>query len=93
MRIAYKSMIPNKKPQWLLNVQRAVSDVGDMMVLEGSERDYGNLKSFLDAAIESQRARGNIRAEKVTTEVRTDEGRTVIHVWRNNDIVQTYFIE
>ena len=93
MRIAYKSMIPNNKPQWLLNVQQAVSDVGDMMVLEGNERDYNNLKSFLDAAIESQRARGNIRAEKVTTEVRTDEGRTVIHVWRNNDIVQTYFIE
>lgn len=93
MRIAYKSMIPNNKPQWLLNVQQAVNDVGAMMVLEGNERDYNNLKSFLDAAIESQRARGNIRAEKVTTEVRTDEGRTVIHVWRNNDIVQTYFIE
>lgn len=93
MRIVYKSMIPNSKPQWLLNVQRAVSDVDDMMMLEGNERDYNNLKSFLDAAIESQRVRGHIRTEKVSTEIRTDEGRTVIHVWRNNDIVQTYFIE
>lgn len=93
MRIAYKSMIPNNKPQWLINVQRAVSDVGDMMTLEGNERDYNNLKSFLDAAIESQRVRGHIRAESVKTEVRTDEGRTVIHVWRNNEVVQTYYIE
>ena len=40
MRIAYKSMIPNNKPQWLLNVQQAVSDVSIMMILEGNERDY-----------------------------------------------------
>ncbi len=92
-KITYKSIIPNDKPQWLLNVQQAVEEATGIMTLQGDSRDWRNLKSFIDGAVEAQRSRGNIRAEKVQTELRTDSGKTVIHIFRNQQIVQTYYIE
>ena len=89
----YKSIIPNDKPEWLLNVQKAVENATGRMSLQGSERDFMNLQAFINAEIAAQRSRGNIRAEKVETELRTDEGRTVIHIYRNHQLVQTYYIE
>lgn len=92
-KIYYKSIIPNDKPEWLLNVQKAVENATGRMSLQGSERDFMNLQAFINAEIAAQRSRGNIRAEKVETELRTDEGRTVIHIYRNHQLVQTYYIE
>lgn len=92
-KIYYKSIIPNDKPAWLLNVQKAVENATGRMSLQGSERDFMNLQAFINAEIAAQRSRGNIRAEKVETELRTDEGRTVIHIYRNHQLVQTYYIE
>lgn len=92
-KVLYKSVIPNDKPQWLLNVQQSVDDATGRMCLQGNERDFHNLKLYIDGAIESQRSRGNIRAENVETELRTDEGKTVIHVFRNRTLIQTYYIE
>lgn len=37
--------------------------------------------------------KGDIRRSFVETELRQDEGRTVIHIFRNHIIVQTYYIE
>lgn len=92
-KVKYKSIIPNDKPMWLLKVQYAVSQAADMMRLYGDVRDFVNLKSFLDAAIHAERERGTLRRSNVTTEIRTDEGKTVIHIYRNNNLVQTYYIE
>lgn len=92
-QIRYSSIIPNDKPQWLFAVQKAVEAATGHMTLQGSERDFANLQAFINAEIAAQRSRGGIRAEKVTTEIRTDEGRTVIHIYRNYQLVQTYYIE
>ena len=92
-QIKYSSIIPNDKPQWLLNVQQSVSLATGRMSFQGKERDFTNLQAFINAEIAAQRSRGYIRAEKVTTEIRTDEGRTVLHINRNNTLVQTYYIE
>ena len=89
----FTSIIPNDKPQWLLNVQAVVSDVLDDVELQGSERDFRNLKSFIDAKIQAERERGTLFRSAVTTEVRTDEGKTVVHIYRNHSLVQTYYIE
>lgn len=89
----YSSIIPNDKPEWLLNVQKAVENATGRMSLQGSERDFMNLQAFINAEIAAQCSRGNIRAENVETELRTDEGRTVIHIYRNHQLVQTYYIE
>lgn len=92
-QIKYNSIIPNDKPQWLLNVQQSVAAATGRMILQGSERDFQNLQAFVNAEIAAQRSLGNIRAEKVKTEIRTDEGRTVLHIYRNHQLVQTYYIE
>lgn len=92
-KVFYKSVIPNDKPQWLLNVQAAVSQTLDGVQLQGDERDFKNLKSYIDAKIQSERERGNLIRSDVTTDLLTDSGRTVIRIFRNRDLVQTYFIE
>nr|DAY26407.1 MAG TPA: hypothetical protein [Caudoviricetes sp.] len=92
-QIKYSSIIPNDKPGWLLNVQKAVENATGRMSLQGNERDFTNLQAFVNAEIAAQRSRGNIRADSVKTEIRTDEGRTVLHIYRNCQLVQTYYIE
>ncbi len=92
-QIKYRSIIPNDKPQWLLNVQAVVKEVLDDVELQGNERDFKNLKSFVDAKIQAERERGTVFRSTVTTEIRTDEGRTVLHIYRNHQLVQTYYIE
>lgn len=91
--VKYTSIIPNDKPYWLLAVQKAVENATGKMSLQGNERDFMNLQAFINAEIADQRSHGSIRAEKVTTEIRTDEGKTVIHIYRNRSLVQTYYIE
>lgn len=92
-KVFYKSVIPNDKPQWLLNVQLAVSQTLDGVQLQGNERDFKNLKLFIDAKIQSERERGNLIRSDVSTDMLTDEGRTVIRIFRNRSLIQTYFIE
>lgn len=48
----HKSVRPNDKPEWLLNVQLAVDRLAGVMTLQGDDRDYRNLKAFIDAEIE-----------------------------------------
>lgn len=92
MKVYHKSVRPNDKPEWLLNVQLAVDGLAGVMTLQGDDRDFHNLKAFIDAEIEVQRSRGNIRAGRVETELRTDDGRTVIMVFRDGSLLQTYYI-
>lgn len=93
-KVHYKSTIPNDKPQWLFNLQSVVSRVLDGVELQNNERTYRNLKMFIDAKVQAERERGNLqKGTAVKTEIRTDEGKTVIHLFRNQVIVQTYYIE
>lgn len=92
-KVFYKSVIPNDKPLWLLNVQLAVSQALEFTELKGDERDFRNLKSFIDAEIRAQRSRGHLIRSDVSTDMLTDEGRTVIRIFRNQSLIQTYFIE
>ena len=63
------------------------------IIKKGNEQDFRNLKSFIDAEIRSLMEKGDIRRSFVETELRQDEDRTVIHIFRNHMIVQTYYIE
>lgn len=93
-RVYHKSSIPNDKPRWLLNIEEAVLQATGMLTLQGDERDWKNLKAFIDASIRAEQEHGNIlRGTSVKTELRTDEGKTVIHIFRNQMMVQTYYIE
>lgn len=92
-KVFYKSSIPNDKPQWLLNVQAAVEDATRNMTLLGNERDFKNLKYFIDAEIEAQRSRGNLIRSEVTTNLVSDSGRTVINIFRGGAHIQSYYID
>lgn len=92
-KVHYKSMIPNDKPLWLLKLQLSVSQALEFTPLSGDERDYRNLKAFIDAEIRSLISRGDIRRSMVETSLVTDGGKTVIHIFRNGNPVQTYYIE
>ena len=91
-KITYKTSIPNYKQLWLLKLQLDVSHM-DATGMKGNEQDFRNLKSFIDAEIRSLMGKGDIRRSFVETELRQDEDRTVIHIFRNHMIVQTYYIE
>lgn len=91
--ITYKSVIPNDKPQWLQELDVSVDTIAFIQV-KGTEQDFRNLNMFLRAEIDRQYIKGRIRNDsKIETEIRTDSGRTVIHLFRNRMLLQTYFIE
>lgn len=92
-RVFYKSPIPNNKPDWLLKLQFSVSQALAYTPLDGSERDYKNLKSFIDAEIRSLYERGEIRRSLVETDLLNEGGQTTIRIFRNKNLVQTYFME
>lgn len=92
-QVTYKSVIPNDKPQWLQELDAAVGTIAFIQV-RGTEQDFRNLDMFLRAEIGRQITLGRIRNDsKIETEIRTDSGKTVLMLFRNRVLVQTYFIE
>lgn len=92
-KVYYKSVIPNDKPQWLLKLQLSVSQALESTRLNGDERDFRNLKTFIDAEIRSMVQKREIHRSVVETNIVTDEGRTVLNIFRNGNLIQSYFIE
>lgn len=91
--ITYKSVIPNDKPRWLEELDASVDTIASIQV-RGTEQDFCNLNMFLRAEINWLYSNGQIRNDsKIETEIRTDSGRTVLMLFRNKVLVQTYFIE
>ena len=92
-KVFYKSVIPNDKPLWLLKLQLSVSQALEFTRLNGDERDFRNLKAFIDAEVRSMILKREILRSVVETNIVTDEGRTVLNIFRNGNLIQTYFIE
>lgn len=92
-KVFYKSVIPNDKPLWLLKLQLSVSQALEFTQLNGDERDFRNLKAFIDAEVRSMILKREIHRSVVETNIITDEGRTVLNIFRNGNLIQTYFIE
>ena len=61
--------------------------------LNGDERDFRNLKTFIDAEIRSMVQKREIHRSVVETNIVTDSGRTVLNIFRNGNLIQSYFIE
>lgn len=92
-KVYYKSVIPNDKPLWLLKLQLSVSQALEFAELNGDERDFRNLKTFIDAEIRSMVQKREIHRSVVETNIVTDSGRTVLNIFRNGNLIQSYFIE
>ena len=78
---------------WLLKLQYVISEKYGDRTLQGTSQDFDNLKSFVDAGIRTLCDHGDISRSEVSTEIRTDEGKTVLFIRRNGKVVQTYYIE
>lgn len=91
-KLKYKSIIPNNKPIWLLSLQLNVSNKFDHDY-EGDMFDFDDLKKYIDACLIELQKQGLIHRSLVTTEIRSDEDKTVLFIRRNDKMLQTYYFE
>lgn len=92
-KLKYKSIIPNNKPFWLLKIQYLVSVQYGGLLLKNDPGEYEALKYFIDVGIDTLIKERLISRSEIETEIRTDEGKTVLFIKRNGKIIQTYYIE
>ena len=91
--LKYKSIIPNDKPRWLKIIQTWVDKQYNGLIVQNNKSNFDALKFFIDTAIVSLKENKTITRSEVTTEIRTDEGKTVLFIKRNGMMLQTYYIE
>ncbi len=92
--LRYYSMIPNDKPEWLLWLQMDISKVYSFLWMEDTEEVWSRLKDFVDSKILELYNRRDITVRsKIETALVTDAGKTVLHIKRNNKVVQIYYIQ
>ncbi len=92
--LRYYSMIPNDKPEWLLRLQMEISRECTYMDVKDCKEDWRWLKDFVDGKIMELYNRRDITVRsEIETALVTDEGKTVLHIKRNNKVVQIYYIQ
>lgn len=92
-KLKYYSIIPNNKPRWLVIIQNWVDKQYNGLTVQSKDSDFDALQFFIDTAIASLKESKIISRSDVTTEIRTDEGKTVLFIKRNGMVLQTYYIE
>lgn len=93
-QLRYYSMIPHDKPEWLLRLQLDISIEYAQREIEDTQENWEELKGYADALINQMYARRDIQIRsEVRTEIRTDEGKTVLWINRNNKVIQIYHIK
>ena len=93
MKLKYKSIIPHNNPRWLKIIQTWVDKQYNGLIIQNNKSNFDALKFFIDTAIVSLKENKTITRSEVTTEIRTDEGKTVLFIKRNGMMLQTYYIE
>lgn len=87
-------MRPSDKPEWLLRLQLDISIEYAQREIEDTQENWEDLKGYVDALIRGMYDRKDIRIQSdVSTELRSDEGKTVLWVKRNNKVIQIYHIK
>lgn len=89
-KVKYKCIIPNQKPEWLLRLQKWVALQCEDFNLQPTVSDYKFLEDVINEGI--RRVKSYTRSVLIT-ELRTDEGKTVVFIKRNGRMIQTYYIE
>lgn len=92
-KLRYKSAIPHNKPMWLLKLQFLISQEYDDAELENSAVGLEKIDAFIRKSIHGLVDSRDIRRSVVETEVRSDDGRTVLFIFRNGRLLQTYYIQ
>jgi hypothetical protein len=92
-KLRYKSVIPHNKPMWLLKLQFLISQEYDDVELENNAVELEKIDSFIRKSIHSLIDSRDVCRSVVETEVRSDDGRTVLFIFRNGRLLQTYYIQ
>nr|DAZ18403.1 MAG TPA: hypothetical protein [Caudoviricetes sp.] len=92
MKVLRKSVIPNSESQWMKELKTFIADLYDPIEVSPTPEAYDVLKEHIDNYIAHLRYYGMIRSD-VRTELRTDEGKTVVHIFRGHRMIITYYIE
>ena len=62
--------------------------------IEDTQENWEELKGYVDTLIRGMYGRKDIRIQSdVSTELRSDEGKTVLWIKRNNKVIQIYHIK
>ena len=92
-KLRYKSAIPHINPMWLLKLQLLNSQEYDNAELENNVVELEKIDAFIRKSIHDLVDSKDIRRSVVETEVRSDDGRTVLFIFRNGRLLQTYYIQ
>lgn len=92
-KLKYKSIIPTGKPYWLLLIQYQVGQQYAGLSLRNTADEFEALKYFIDTSIGELYKNKTVTRSVIETEIRTDEGKTVLFIRRNGKMLQTYYIE
>ena len=77
-------LIGADKPHWLLRLQLAVSIQYGDRELAGTDRDWEDLRDFVNAELFELHNRRDVKVRSnITTELREDDGKRVLMVLRN----------
>ena len=92
--LRFYSLIPNDKPEWLLRLQMDISQRYSFQAMEDTKEDWERLQADLDAWIlELHHLRGMKVRSNIESALVIDNGKTVLHIRRNNKVVQIYYLQ
>ena len=87
-------MIPNDKPEWLLQLQFEVSQHYALRGIEDTPEDWLALQDFVDAFIRSLYVRKDINVRSdVAADLLTEDGETRLIFKRNGKPLQVYYMQ
>ena len=93
-KLRYYSMIPNDKPEWLLRLQMDISQHYSLQGMEDTKEDWERLKAYVDAwMLELYNLRGLKVRSNIESALVIDNGKTVLHIIRNNKAIQIYYLQ
>jgi hypothetical protein len=93
-KLRYYSIIPNNKPEWLLRLQMDISRYYGLGLMEDTEENWKRLKAYVDARmLDLHCARGVKIRSSIGSRLVTDNGRTVLHIRRNREVIQIYYLQ
>ena len=93
-KLRYYSITPNDKPEWLLRLQMDISQHYGLQLMEDTKGNWERLKAYVDAKmLDLYCTRGVKIRSSIGSKLVTDNGKTVLHIKRNREVVQIYYLQ
>ena len=93
-KLRYYSITPNDKPEWLLRLQMDISQHYGLQLMEDTKGNWERLKAYVDAKmLDLYCTRGVKIRSSIESALVIDNGKTVLHIRRNNKVVQIYYLQ